>query len=123
MILGATLVMLLLLPRFHLSLDLPAARRSTSSGQPTPMRSLAVRSARVPLVLLAGVTVAAMFANANMSRYELLSFGLGPSRLSPSSLASAPVAGWTLRAWPGCGANGPLAPPPSRQLACPALGR
>jgi exosortase/archaeosortase family protein len=96
MILGATLVMLLLLPRFHLSLDLPARRRSTASGKPAAMRTLAVRRARIPLVLLAGVTVAAMFANANMSRYELLSFGLGPSRLSPSSLATAPVAGWTL---------------------------
>jgi exosortase/archaeosortase family protein len=96
MILAATLVMLLLLPRFHLSLDLPAMRRSTSRGKPARMRTLAVRRARIPLLLLAGISVAAVFANANMSRYELLSFGLGPSRLSPSSLASAPVAGWSL---------------------------
>jgi exosortase/archaeosortase family protein len=96
LILGATLVMLLLLPRFHLSLELPAMRRSTSSGKPAGRRTLAVRRARVPLIVIAGASVAAVFANVGMSRYELLSFGLGPSRLSPSSVTSAPVGGWTL---------------------------
>jgi exosortase/archaeosortase family protein len=98
LILGATLVMLLLLPRFHLSLKLPAIRRSTPSGTPAVTRTLAVRQARIPLIVIAGASVAAVFANSGMSRYELLSFGLGPSRLSPGTVTSAPVAGWTLTA-------------------------
>ena len=97
MILGATLVTVLWLPRFHLRFGLGAAGgRATVEGKPRSVRSLAVRRARVPLAILAGASLVAMFANAGMSRYELLAFGLGPSRLSPSSVASAPVAGWTL---------------------------
>jgi exosortase/archaeosortase family protein len=95
MILGATLVMLLWLPHFHLSLDLSTTRRRTGP-KPRPAQTLAVRKARIPLTVLAVLSVVAMFANAGMSRFELLAFGLGPSRLSPSSVASAPVSGWTL---------------------------
>jgi hypothetical protein len=97
MILGATLVTLLWLPHFHLSLDVGATwKRPGAEPKPRRARSLAVRKARVPLSVLAVASVVAMFANAGMSRFELLAFGLGPSRLAPSSVASAPVSGWTL---------------------------
>ena len=71
---------------------------SRAVGEPKPRTApaLAVRRARVPLLVLAAASLVAMVANAGMSRYELLAFGLGPSRLSPSSVASAPVRGWTL---------------------------
>jgi exosortase/archaeosortase family protein len=99
MILGATLIMLLWLPHFHLSLGVGAggtAPRAGAEPNPRAPRTLAVRKARIPLTVLAVASVVAMFANAGMSRFELLAFGLGPSRLSPSSVASAPVSGWTL---------------------------
>lgn len=97
MILGATLVMLLWLPHFHLSLGLGTTRRRPGTHpKPRPAQKLAVRRARIPLTVLAVLSVVAMFANAGMSRFELLAFGLGPSRLSPGSVASAPVSGWTL---------------------------
>jgi exosortase/archaeosortase family protein len=96
-ILGATLVMLLWLPHFHLSLGVGATQRRPRPGpKPRTVQSLAVRKARVPLSVLAVASVVAMFANAGMSRFELLAFGLGPSRLAPSTVASAPVSGWTL---------------------------
>jgi exosortase/archaeosortase family protein len=95
MILGATLVMLILLPRFHISLDLASMGRSSPAAKPWSARTLAVQRARIPLIVLAGASVAAVAATADMSRYELLAFGLGPSRLSPGSLAGAPVQGWT----------------------------
>ena len=97
MILGATLVMLLWLPHFHLSLDVGGAQ-GHAGAEPKPRRAqaLAVRKARIPLSVLAVASVVAMFANAGMSRFELLAFGLGPSRLAPSSVAGAPVSGWTL---------------------------
>jgi exosortase/archaeosortase family protein len=97
MILGATLVTLLWLPHFHLSLGIGTARRQPGTDpKPRGAQMLAVRKARIPLTVLAVASVVAMFANAGMSRFELLAFGLGPSRLSPSSVASAPVSGWTL---------------------------
>ncbi|HEY6470528.1 MAG TPA: exosortase/archaeosortase family protein [Candidatus Dormibacteraeota bacterium] len=97
MILGATLVMLLWLPHFYLSLGVGrAASRPGGEPKPRAARTLAVRKARVPLTALAVMSVVAMFANAGMSRFELLAFGLGPSRLAPTSVASAPVSGWTL---------------------------
>ena len=97
MILGATVVMLIWLPHFQLSLGLGAANGGTTQKvKPRAPRTLAVRRARVPLAVLALVSLAGMFANAGMSRFELLAFGLGPSRLSPSSVASAPVNGWAL---------------------------
>ena len=94
MILGATLVMLLWMPHFRLSLGVGV--RVTGEAAPRLPRTLAVRRARIPLTVLAVASLVAMFANAGMSRYELLAFGLGPSRLSPSSVASAPVTGWTM---------------------------
>ena len=97
MIVGATWVMLLLLPRFRLSLDhLVGARRRDSLARRWSAPTLAVRRARIPLLVLAGASLVAMVANTGMSRYELLAFGLGPSRLSPSSVTSAAVPGWTL---------------------------
>ena len=97
MILGATLVMLLWLPHFRLSLSVGAVRRQLDAERkPRKAQTLAVRKARIPLSVLAVASVVAMFANAGMSRFELLAFGLGPSRLAPSSVASAPVSGWTL---------------------------
>jgi exosortase/archaeosortase family protein len=97
MILGATLVMLLWLPHFHLSLGVgQSTPRPGAEPKPRAARTLAVRKARVPLAALAVMSVVAMFANAGMSRFELLAFGLGPSRLAPTSVASAPVSGWTL---------------------------
>jgi exosortase/archaeosortase family protein len=97
MILGATLVMLLWLPHFHLSLGVGVTRkRPDAEPKPRRAQTLAVRKARVPLSVLAVASVVAMFANAGMSRFELLAFGLGPSRLAPSSVASAPVSGWSL---------------------------
>jgi exosortase/archaeosortase family protein len=96
MILGATLVMLVLLPHFHLSLGVPGAGRAKGEARQRMVPTLAVRRARVPLLVLAAASLVAMVANAGMSRYELLAFGLGPSRLSPSSVASAPARGWTL---------------------------
>jgi len=97
MILGATLLMLLWLPHFYLSLGIGTTRRPPGAvPKPQGAQRLAVRKARIPLTVLAVVSVVAMFANAGMSRFELLAFGLGPSRLSPSSVASAPVSGWTL---------------------------
>ncbi|MFZ0130718.1 MAG: exosortase/archaeosortase family protein [Candidatus Dormiibacterota bacterium] len=97
MIVGATLVMLLWLPHFHLSLDVGTARRRRGPNpKPRSPQTLAVRKARIPLSVLGVVSVVAMFANAGMARFELLAFGLGPSRLSPSSVVSSPVSGWTL---------------------------
>jgi exosortase/archaeosortase family protein len=97
MILGATVVMLIWLPHFQLSLGLGATSGGTTQkAKPPTARTLAVRRARIPLAMLAVVSLVGMFANAGMSRFELLAFGLGPSRLSPSSVASAPVNGWTL---------------------------
>ena len=97
MILGATLVMLVWLPHFHLTLGVGATdQRPAAAPKTRATQTLAVRKARVPLTVLAVASVVAMFANAGMSRFELLAFGLGPSRLSPSSVSSAPVSGWTL---------------------------
>ncbi len=96
MILGATVVMLIWLPHFQLSLGLGAGNGSPRKAKPRTARTLAVRRGRIPLAVLAVVSLVGMFANAGMSRFELLAFGLGPSRLSPTSVASAPVNGWIL---------------------------
>lgn len=95
---GAAVVMLALMPRFGLAL--PLARRGPATGDvsrlPRARTAQPVVRARVALTLVAGLAAVAAVANASMSRYELLAFGLGPPRLAAGAVATEPIHGWSL---------------------------
>jgi exosortase/archaeosortase family protein len=96
------LVMILVLPRFHLTILEPPGR---SAREPAPKaladarRSAAhpgVRRARVPLLILTVVGAAVAVADFQMGQFQLLAQDLGPPRVEAFTVADAHIPGWSV---------------------------
>ena len=97
------LAMILVLPRFHLTILGPpvgtASGREEPRSLPDPASSAprpAVRRARVPLLILAAVGAVVAVADFQMGQFQLLAQDLGPPRVEAFTLANSRISGWSV---------------------------